>query len=81
MSAATVTPPAPADGRKPAGTAGLPQKPISWKAPIGYGAVGLLSLVLFGLVPPTGKTSTFTISTSAWRCSKRPAAATTKYAE
>lgn len=63
MSAATVTPPAPADGRKPAGTAGLPQKPISWKAPIGYGAVGLLSLVLFGLVPPTGKTSTFTIST------------------
>jgi len=41
-----------------------PLEPISWKAPIGYGAFGLVSLVLFGLLPDSGRTSTFTIATS-----------------
>nr|WP_208405577.1 ABC transporter permease [Cellulomonas uda] len=38
--------------------------PISYKAPIGYGVVGVLSLVLFGLLPEGGLESTFTVSTS-----------------
>ncbi|WP_449386490.1 ABC transporter permease [Cellulomonas soli] len=63
MSAATVTSTAPAPGRPSAGN-GKPLKPISWKAPIGYGVVGLVSLVLFGLLAPSGRTSRFTVSTA-----------------
>ncbi len=63
MSAPTTHRPTPASaGAGPAAAKPLP--PISWKAPIGYGLVGVLSLVLFGLLPAGGQESTFTISTS-----------------
>ncbi|ROS23111.1 ABC transporter permease [Cellulomonas sp. PhB150] len=58
MTATTVAPPAPAPEKA------KPLAPISWKAPIGYGVVGLISLVLFGLLPAGGKDSTFVLSTS-----------------
>ncbi len=61
MSAPTTDRPTPA-GAGPAQTKPLP--PISYKAPIGYGVVGVLSLVLFGLLPDGGPESTFTVSTS-----------------
>ncbi|GEL95674.1 ABC transporter permease [Cellulomonas composti] len=53
---------------RPAATApdeaAKPLAPISWKAPTGYGVFSVLSLVLFGLLPDSGRESTFTISTS-----------------
>ncbi|MDM7830837.1 ABC transporter permease [Cellulomonas edaphi] len=57
MTATTVTPAATAPDKA------KPLAPISWKAPIGYGVVGLISLVLFGLLPDSGKDSTFVLST------------------
>ncbi|UJP41248.1 ABC transporter permease [Cellulomonas palmilytica] len=61
MSAPTTDRPTPS-GAAPVQAKPLP--PISWKAPIGYGVVGVLSLVLFGLLPDGGQDSTFTVSTS-----------------
>ncbi|WP_436231934.1 ABC transporter permease [Cellulomonas cellasea] len=48
----------------PAPDAGKPLPPINWKAPIGYGVAALASLVLFGLLPAAGRTTTFTFATS-----------------
>ena len=39
-------------------------KPISWRAPILYGAIGLAAFVAFGLLPASGKHTTFTFSTA-----------------
>lgn len=50
--------PAPAPASQPV----LP--PITWTAPILYGAVALFSLVVFGLFEDPAATSTFTISTA-----------------
>ena len=61
MSAVTA-PSRPAASPAPAG--GKPLPPISWKAPIGYGVTALASLVLFGLLPDGGRTTTFTFATS-----------------
>ena len=63
MSAPTTDRPTPAAAGSGQGQS-KPLPPISWKAPIGYGVVGVLSLVLFGLLPAGGQESTFTISTS-----------------
>nr|WP_234346641.1 ABC transporter permease [Cellulomonas timonensis] len=43
---------------------GKPLPPINWKAPIGYGVTALVALVLFGLLPASGRTTTFTFATS-----------------
>ncbi len=40
-------------------------RPISWKAPIGYTVVALLSLLVFGLLSTGGRETTFGISTSS----------------
>lgn len=58
MSAVTATLP-PADLAP-----GKPLVPISWKAPIGYTATALVSLVLFGLLPDGGRTTSFKFATS-----------------
>jgi simple sugar transport system permease protein len=58
MSAAVDTrPPAPAPA------AGAPSALVqrSWKAPIAFGVLGLAALVLFGLLPDGGRTTTFVI--------------------
>ncbi len=62
MSAVTA-PSRPAASPVPPET-GKPLPPISWKAPIGYGVTALVALVLFGLLPAAGRTTTFTFSTS-----------------
>jgi ABC-type uncharacterized transport system permease subunit len=36
---------------------------VSYRAPIAYAAIGLLSLIGFGLIPPSGRHTTFAIST------------------
>lgn len=60
MSTATTTPaPAAAPER-----AAKPLPPISWKAPIAYGVIGLLALVVFGLLPAGGQQTTFRLSTA-----------------
>lgn len=58
MSAAVDTRPA-----APAPAAGTPSALVkrSWKAPIGFGVLGLAALVLFGILPSGGKTTTFSI--------------------
>lgn len=38
-------------------------RPVDRKAPIAYGVIGLLGLLVFGLLGPNGRTSGFTIST------------------
>jgi len=63
VSAPTTDRPTPAAAGAGQGQA-KPLPPMSWKAPIGYGLVGVLSLVLFGLLPDGGRDSTFTVSTS-----------------
>jgi simple sugar transport system permease protein len=40
-----------------------PLAPISWRAPIIYGGLALVSLVLFGVLPASGKHTTFTFAT------------------
>jgi ABC-type uncharacterized transport system permease subunit len=40
-----------------------PLVPISWRGPIIYGTLSLLSLVLFGLLPASGRHTTFTFTT------------------
>lgn len=55
---ATALPEAPAPAAN-----GKPLKPISWKAPIGYGVVAVASLLLFGLFQSGDLESTFTVST------------------
>ena len=40
-----------------------PLRPISWRAPITYGALAATTLVLFGVLPTSGKTTTFAFST------------------
>jgi simple sugar transport system permease protein len=57
MSAATATP------ARPTNLAGSVLAPISLKAPIGYAAAAFVGLVVFGLLGPSGRTSTFTVST------------------
>ncbi|MBN0040308.1 ABC transporter permease [Cellulosimicrobium cellulans] len=60
MSTATTTPaPAAAPER-----AAKPLPPISWKAPIAYAVIGLLSLVFFALLPAGGQQTTFRLSTA-----------------
>ena len=57
---------------RPASAPGEPEflaalKPISYKGPIAYGVVGLISLVVFGLLAPSGADTTFTFaSNSDW---------------
>ncbi|MFH6689637.1 ABC transporter permease [Cellulosimicrobium funkei] len=59
MSTATTTPaPAAAPER-----AAKPLPPISWKAPVAYGVIGLLALVFFALLPAGGQQTTFRLST------------------
>ncbi len=58
MSAVT-TAPAPATDA-PA----KPLPPISWRSPVIYLTVGLAALVLFGLLPQGGRSTTFVVSTS-----------------
>ncbi|MFI2753495.1 ABC transporter permease [Cellulomonas sp. P22] len=43
---------------------GKPLAPISWKAPIGYAVTALASLILFGLLPAGGRTTSFKFATS-----------------
>ena len=50
---------------KPATPAAQPLVPISWKAPIGYSVLAVLSLLVFGLFAPGGRTTGFTFATSA----------------
>ncbi|WP_414647849.1 ABC transporter permease [Cellulomonas sp.] len=38
-------------------------QPIKWRTPVMYGAIAALSLVVFGLLPASGKTTTFTFAT------------------
>lgn len=38
--------------------------PINYKAPIGYGVVAVLALVLFGLLPTSGQSTTFTFDSA-----------------
>ena len=60
MSTATTTPaPAAAPER-----AAKPLPPISWKAPVAYGVIGLLALVVFALLPAGGQQTTFRLSTA-----------------
>ena len=60
MSTATTTPaPAAAPER-----AAKPLPPISWKAPVAYAVIGLLSLVFFALLPAGGQQTTFRLSTA-----------------
>ncbi|WP_043651287.1 ABC transporter permease [Cellulosimicrobium cellulans] len=60
MSTATTTPaPAAAPER-----AAKPLPPISWKAPVAYGVIGLLALVFFALLPAGGQQTTFRLSTA-----------------
>ncbi|NMM32389.1 MAG: ABC transporter permease [Cellulomonas sp.] len=40
-----------------------PLQPIKWRTPLVYGVIAVASLVLFGLLPASGKTTTFTFST------------------
>jgi len=60
MSTATTTAPAaPAAPR-----AEKPLPPISWRAPVAYAVIGLLSLVFFALLPAGGQQTTFRLSTA-----------------
>lgn len=60
MSTATTTPaPAAAPER-----AAKPLPPISWKAPVAYAVIGLLSLVFFALLPAGEQQTTFRLSTA-----------------
>ncbi|MFJ1511008.1 ABC transporter permease [Cellulosimicrobium funkei] len=60
MSTATTTPaPAAAPER-----AAKPLPPISWKASVAYGVIGLLALVFFALLPAGGQQTTFRLSTA-----------------
>ncbi|QJW37298.1 ABC transporter permease [Cellulosimicrobium protaetiae] len=60
MSTATSTPaPASAPERAP-----KPLPPISWKAPVAYAVIGLLSLVFFALLPAGGQQTTYRLSTA-----------------
>ncbi|QAY62045.1 ABC transporter permease [Xylanimonas allomyrinae] len=58
MSAATATRPAPGAHRA------APLPPISWKLPIALTALGVVALVAFGILPTSGTTTTFRISTA-----------------
>ncbi|MGV8965929.1 MAG: ABC transporter permease [Cellulomonas sp.] len=58
-----VAPPKPASGSG-ATQSGPVLAPISWKAPIGYAVVALLAMVAFALGAPSGRETTFTLSTS-----------------
>ncbi|KQR12332.1 ABC transporter permease [Cellulomonas sp. Leaf334] len=60
MSAPTIDATTPASAR-PAAQPVLP--PIKWHAPIAYAVVALVGLVVFGLLGPSGETSTFAVST------------------
>ncbi|UKJ64269.1 ABC transporter permease [Cellulosimicrobium cellulans] len=60
MSTVTTTP-APASAPE---RAAKPLPPISWKAPIAYAVIGLLSLVFFALLPAGGQQTTFRLSTA-----------------
>lgn len=44
---------------------GAVQAPVSWKAPVTYGLLGLVSLLCFGVLTPGGHTSTFVVSTAS----------------
>ena len=61
MSTATTTP-APASAPQ---RAAKPLPPISWKAPVAYAVIGLLSLVFFALLPAGGQQTTFRLSTAS----------------
>lgn len=45
-------------------SASRPLAPISWRAPVTYAVVGLLSLLLFVILPGGGTTTTFRLSTA-----------------
>ncbi|GIG26053.1 ABC transporter permease [Cellulomonas denverensis] len=60
MSTLTATP-APA---APARPAAQPLPPISYRAPITYVVVAALALIVFGILPASGKKTGFTVSTS-----------------
>ena len=61
----TVLPPADAttttQGLAPEG--GAVTRPVSWKAPIAYGVIGLLALVAFGILAPGGRETTIALAT------------------
>lgn len=60
MSTVTASPQGTAAASSPRSA---PLQPISWRAPIVYGALGVLTFVAFGLLPASGKYTTFTFST------------------
>ena len=47
-------------------------RPISWKAPIALGVLGLVSLVAFGLLAPGGRSPPPTGSPRPATCSRSP---------
>lgn len=59
----TVTAPPQSAATDPSAPRSTPLAPISWRAPIVYGALGLLTFVAFGLLPTGGTFTTFTFST------------------
>ncbi len=59
----TVTAPPQGAATDPSTPRNVPLAPISWRAPIVYGALGLLTFVAFGLLPTGGTFTTFTFST------------------
>ena len=40
-------------------------RPVSWRAPIGYGVLGLLALLAFGVLAPGGRETTIALATSS----------------
>ena len=62
MSTATTPAPAAPTASRPAAK---PLPPISWRAPIAYAVIGLLSLVFFALLPAGGRETTFRLSTAS----------------
>lgn len=62
-TATTPAPTVPGEPAAPRSTA-KPLPPISWRAPIAYSVIGLISLVVFALLPPGGRETTFRLSTA-----------------
>ena len=60
MSTATTPAPAASTDSRPSAK---PLPPISWRAPITYAVIALISLFFFAILPPGGRQTTFRLST------------------